>query len=329
MFCEKTGPVDKPLVSVVIPVYEAEKYLRQCVDSVLAQSYDCLEIILVDDGSTDGSGALCDWYAARNGNVRVVHRLNGGLSEARNTGIDTASGDYITFIDADDFVDPRYVESMVDAAVAENAEVACVGFVEYSEGQEIRYVAGNPAVSVLCGKEYIRKVLFQTFGNNSSCGKLFRKDLLEKERFTPGTGYEDLDIFPRLFLGVRKVVTLEGDMYYYRNNPASYIHTFTPRRVDVLDVADRMVEWISARCPELADAARSRRLSACFNIFSLMAANRYDDKATERRCRNVILSDRGHFLFHPEVRMKNRAGIILSYIGGMRLLRILARITYR
>lgn len=313
----------------MIPVYEAGKYLRQCVDSVLAQSYDCLEIVIVDDGSADGSADVCDGYAADNRNVRVVHRSNGGQSEARNTGIDVALGDYVTFIDADDFVDPGYVEAMVEAACARNAEVACVGFVDYADGDRIRYVSGNPAVSVLCGREYIRKVLFQTFGNNSACGKLFRKELLEKERFTPGIGYEDLDIFPRLFLKVKKVVTLKADMYYYRNNPASYIHTFTPRRADVLDVADRMVEWLSGRCPELVDAARSRRLSACFNILSLMAANRYENKEMAVRCRDVIFSDRGRFLFHREVRMKNRIGIILSYIGGMRLLRILARITYR
>ena len=107
---------DKPLISVVVPVYKTEAYLRQCVDSLLMQTYPNLEIILVDDGSPDGSGAVCDQYARRDARICVIHQKNGGVSAARNAGVQVATGQYIAFVDSDDWVDPDYVKTLFQAA---------------------------------------------------------------------------------------------------------------------------------------------------------------------------------------------------------------------
>ena len=112
------------LISVIVPVYKVEKYLKRCVDSILAQTYPCLEVILVDDGSPDGCPAICDEYAREDRRVRVIHKENGGLSDARNAGIDAAKGKFLGFVDSDDYVHPRFYELLLQALKGEGADIA-------------------------------------------------------------------------------------------------------------------------------------------------------------------------------------------------------------
>lgn len=320
----------KPLVSVIIPVYGAEKYLRQCVDSVLAQTYDNLEIVLVDDGSQDRSGEICEEYREIHSHIKVIHQANGGLSVARNRGIEEAAGDYYTFIDADDFIHPQCIDYMVRMAVENSAEVACVDLVDYIPDSPLCLLEEKSYEPVLSsGLDYIRDALYQTSGNSSACGKLYMRELFDSLRFTPKIGYEDLDLFYRLLLNVKRVSFLKAGMYYYRRNPESYLHKFNLGRVDVLDVTDRMVQYMLAYCPTLYDAARSRRLSAHFNIYCLISLSEERNRDITGRCKNVIKRERGRFLLNPKTKLKNRLGILITYIGGFPLLRFLAKFFYK
>ena len=116
--------MNEPLISVIVPVYNVEKYLRTCVDSILVQSYSALEVILIDDGSTDGSPQICDQYAQQDPRIQVIHQKNAGLSAARNAGIDICRGEYLTFIDSDDFIHERFVELLLNACLSNNADIA-------------------------------------------------------------------------------------------------------------------------------------------------------------------------------------------------------------
>lgn len=317
------------LVSVIIPVYKVEKYLRQCVDSVLAQTYHNLDILLIDDGSPDSCGTICEDYAKRDSRIRVIHQENGGLSKARNTGLSNARGEYITFIDSDDFIDPRYVETLLKMATEHDASISCIDYKYYRDDDIVSPDRATHHVHTSDNSDYLEGVLYQSVGNNAAWGRLYKNSVFETERFTEGILYEDLDIIYKLLLRKGKVAWSHAKLYYYRNNPQSIINSFSIKRSDVLDVTDRMTDYMAAHCPQLLPAARSRRLSAHFNIYCLMAANGFKDDKLEKRCIRVIKEERRNFLTDPKIRFKNRLGILISYIGGFRLLRLLGSRIYR
>lgn len=340
------------LISIVVPVYGVEKYLRQCVESVLAQTYPVWELILVDDGSPDLSGAICDEYAAKDSRVRVIHRENGGMSAARNSGLDVAKGEYVSFIDSDDAVAEDYLEVLYDLIMVSEADVACADYIEVNDladansdiNTDIKRDKRDASSRSMNGREFTAIMLYQKsrICNNSVCCKLFRREIFNKFRFKEGIGYEDLEICFRLFPTVGKIAVTDRIFYYYRQHSASYTHVFTPRRADVLDVTDSMVGYFSRdkKDSTLLRAARSRRLSAHFNILGLLAASgneacesfsEEEKKMRERleaRCWKGIKEERRHSLLDESVRFKNKAGILLSFFGKSAY-KLFARFIYR
>lgn len=151
-----------PLVSIIVPVYNVKPYLSRCVDSLLGQSYQNMELLLVDDGSTDGSEALCDEYAAQDARVRVLHKKNGGLSDARNAGVDAAKGEYLSFVDGDDWVSPYYIENLYRALEQAGADFSTSCFEEVFEGQPMQSVPTErlEAFEILSREECLRRILY-------------------------------------------------------------------------------------------------------------------------------------------------------------------------
>ena len=317
------------LVSVIIPVYKVEKFLRQCIQSVLAQTHSALEIILIDDGSPDSCGEICEEYAALDSRIRVIHKKNGGLSSARNAGLEVASGEYITFIDSDDFVAENYIETLLKWCIDSGVDIACGGFAEYHTGEKIATYEAERDPEILTAEKFLEAMLYQHTGDNSVWGKLYRKSVFDGLRFTQGILYEDLDIIYKAILRVKNVAWGKTPLYYYRITPGSILHNFSRKRADVLDVTDHMVEYIGKNYPQLAPAARSRRLSAHFNIYCLLAANGLRNQEIEERCKKVIKEERGKFIFDRNVRLKNHLGILLTYLGGFPMLRFLGSRIYR
>lgn len=310
----------QPKVSVIVPVYNVERYLRECADSVLGQSYENIELILVDDGSTDGSGNICDEYAERDSRVRVIHRSNGGLSVARNTALDEAVGEWVMFVDSDDAIIKNAIELLLDAAIGSDSEIS-MGALECAEliGNGNLENAPTACCITMNGIEACRKILYQSDEKKglivSACGKLFAKKLIDRFRFTPGILYEDLDQIPEIVAAAKKVVCLPTVVYYYRMNSESILGRFNPRRFDVLAVCDRLVEHFSAD-NDLRRAASDRRMSASFNILMLMARHGYSDGRVAQICKNNIRRQRFDSLMNPSVRFRNKAGILMSYLFG-------------
>ena len=300
------------VVSVIMPVYNVERYLRAAIDSVLAQTYPHWELILVDDGSTDSSPEICDEYAAANPQITVYHTANGGLSAARNYGLRHSTAPWVLFVDSDDMIHPQCLAALMEVQKHSQCDIVSATAQEDTEPHFRRI--GVPTMRVRTWEKAVELTLYQRCGMlNSMCGKLFARRLFEQDKFTEGILYEDLDIFYRLYDKVERVATTRARLYFYRMRPGSIIHTWNEHRTDVLTVMAKMEAYMAKRHPQLLKAARDRRLSANFNIFLLATAN--GQKEIADRCWKMICALRGASLFNPKVRFKNHVGCLVSYLG--------------
>ena len=304
----------KELVTIIVPVYNVEKYLPCCFDSILAQTYHNLEIVVVDDGSTDNSGNICDEYASRDCRIRIFHKKNEGQSSARNAGLNVAKGSLISFVDSDDCIAPNYIEEMYFNLMKYNADISTVSFFKTSDFKKHPYQKAS-ATKSYTSTEAIKATLYQKKLNSSVWCKLFRKEIFDDVRFINGILYEDLEIIPRLYMSAKRIVWSSKKLYYYRLRNDSSIGTFSLHRLDVLDVVDRIENYIKKQYPTLLDAAQDRKLSANFNMLMLLTKNGYADSEYTDRCWHNIKSLRRRSLCDKNVRMKNKIGILASYLG--------------
>lgn len=230
------------LVSVVVPVFNVESTLLECVASITAQTYHDIEIILVDDGSTDSSPLLCDQLANTDARIRVIHQKNQGLSGARNAGIAASQGAYLSFVDSDDCLAPAAIEIMLATMCEENADAVVGGIVNIDQH-------GNRSDSILHQKAlydeiaYWERALSISSGPQSmlfiiSCGKLFRRQIFAEEAFDDGKLHEDEFIIHRLIARCGRIAFVHDGLYLYRHNPASITHNKSIR--SYLDTAEAL-----------------------------------------------------------------------------------------
>ncbi len=232
------------ILSIIVPIYNTEKYLRKCIDSILAQTLTDFECILVDDGSTDNCPAICDEYAEKDPRIVVIHKPNGGLSDARNAGLDIAQGDYIGFVDSDDFIDSQMYETMYNIAinsVADIVESRCR--LVNSLGIPIEETTARPKnISI---QKYTKNYLLENFNshglNGIVCSNIYRKDIFEHIRFPVGKIYEDTYIVPEILDAINIVVKISNLYYNYRQLESSIMHApFSFKSADVIDVYYRL-----------------------------------------------------------------------------------------
>ncbi len=198
------------LVSVIIPVYNTEKYLRECVDSVINQTYTNLEIILVDDGSTDSCPDICDEYANIDIRVHVIHKKNGGLSDARNTGIINSNGEFIMFVDSDDYIVSNTIETLVSAQKDSSADLIVFNF--YG-----KYQIPFPSDWILCNGREALKRAFSHIAYVTAWSKLYHRSIFNSIKFPVGQNYEDTYICADVFMSAKSVYTINKYLYYYRD----------------------------------------------------------------------------------------------------------------
>lgn len=302
----------KPLISVIVPVYNVEPYLKDCLDSILSQSYSNLEIILVDDGSTDGSGNICDDYNALHQNMVVIHTPNRGPSAARNMGLDMMRGEFVLFVDSDDILLPGAVQILFSLMKSNKANIAIGAAIRTLDSIDIGL---KSEIYRYSAKEAIADSLYQKRLLNSPCAKLYNSRLFDTLRFTEEILYEDLDLIYRVFAIARCVAYTTSPVYYYRIREGSITMHFSAKRLDVLDVVDRIEQNIAEKFPLLLPAARDRVLSASFNMFWLMAVNDVNIPEAQERCWKNICRLRCGCLKDRNVRLKNKMGALLSYLG--------------
>ncbi len=208
-------------VSIIIPVYNVEQYLKRCIDSVVNQTLKDIEIVLVNDGSTDGSLDICEQYAKNDSRIKIITRKNGGLSAARNTGLDNATSEYIGFIDSDDWVDTNYFEKLYNAAIENDCDIAFGDIVRKGEKKhKIRLNIQNIEVA-----ESIQDKLKLSHGikNPGVWNKIYKKNLFDNLRFEEGIYYEDGEFTIKVLDKCNKIVSVPNTYYYYFVNPTSIV----------------------------------------------------------------------------------------------------------
>lgn len=211
----------KDLVSIIIPVYNVEGYLSDCIESVCVQSYKNIEIILVDDGSTDSSGKICDKYKSKDTRIKVIHKENGGLSSARNVGIDVAGGQCISFVDSDDFVAEDFIQSMLENLHTNQVSISACGYCHYFDSGEKKTINFENIKHLYHGNNAQKYLNIIGYYNVSACNKLFEKSLFQNIRFPEGKKSEDWSIMYKLIENAGGLYYDSDIKYYYRQRQGS------------------------------------------------------------------------------------------------------------
>ena len=285
----------EPLISVIVPVYNAELYIRRCVDSLRQQTYKNLELILVDDGSPDESGSICVQYAEQDPRIRVIRQPNQGVSAARNEGREAASGTYVTFVDVDDYIDPRMIETMYTAA-ENGADIVICGHNRVEEDGRIHCDSDVwPDVLDTAG---IQKSILRNTIPNFCWGKLFRRSLWEWVRFPRGMIFEDLFIMPTVFCKARHIEIVREPLYFYSNQNKESLMNFRFGKTYVLNRYGLFLAWeeherLAHRySPECEEEAAGKAIRAGVRAYSMSRSIHALTPAQEQHIREYVFLHR-------------------------------------
>lgn len=263
--------MNKELISVIVPVFNVEKYLERCVETIVNQTYKNLEIILVNDGSTDNSGELCDELAKKDNRIKVVHKENGGLSDARNTGERESTGEYIIFIDSDDYIHHEMLNTLYTQIVEKNADVSICGVMNVYSNSETPQCS-DINMDFVCDKEgFLKEYLIGEKIPGSICNKLLKKSIADKLEFPVGKIYEDAFYHYDLINYADKYAVSTKPYYYYFHRGDS-ITTKPYREIDLvyIDIYKKYYDLISKKYRGLLDEAFFRLSYAHFFILDKM-----------------------------------------------------------
>ena len=317
----------KGLVSIIIPVYNVETYLERCLESICRQTYCQLEVLLVNDGSTDASAAIARRYADSDSRFTLYNKENGGLSSARNYGIERADGEFIAFVDSDDYVDENYVEYLLNILEENEADIAVIASRKFwgnsagysrTEDQDRKSICFN-------GVEAIADMWYQKHVENSAWGKLYRRALFGEIRYPEGRLYEDLGTTYRLLYKARRVAWSSAELYYYFQREESIMNCrFSKKKLDRLTVSRELLAWTRTQCPQLEEAAVARMFISDIQVLREMPLGA-EYEACWQEVWEEIRRWRGRVMRDREAKAINRL-IALSTYGGTGCLKFLGKI---
>ena len=300
------GSVNDSLVSIIVPIYNAEKYLDSCIQSVLRQTYTNWELILIDDGSTDKSGRIAEEYGFADERITVFHQKNLGVSLARNQGIDEATGNYVVFFDADDELIEDCLAKTVNIAEETNADVVAGRSCENQELFQDRII--------WTGAEALENSLKDHLFTYSACAKLIRREFIGKTRFTPDIRINEDSYFVFQLLCKQNVFVLTNDViYFYRANSESSSRTvFSEKYFDILKVSDLKYKKIEEQFPQMHDLAKNMLLKARMNVLRILAVRTRDEyRDVEKKLLEYILDNKEDYI--PSSKECNQWMFILSH----------------
>ncbi len=314
--------MDKPHISIIVPVYNIEEYLPRCIESILNQSYKNLQLVLVDDGSSDRSGAICDEYAKKDSRILVLHKENGGSSSARNVGIEAATGKYLGFVDSDDYIEPDMYEKMVRAIVENRCNIVQVARDEKDEhGNKLPDICQMPAkVTIYTAEQFLEELLMHK-GDCSFCTKLLNRDLFLENKFPEGALNEDFHLLVKMLKQGEKVVSLPycGYHVFYRigsNTRKKNKNEFSRVYGDCVDNADMVHALVEKNFPALKNVSIRfglfQRLEYLLHI-PIVQMNK-DNKQYKNIC-GFIRKNVGKMLVNPHLTMKNKVYLLLFSIA--------------
>ena len=263
--------METPLISIIVPVYNVHEYLGDCFNSLIAQTYPKLEFVVVDDGSTDGSGVVCDEFAKKDSRVKVIHQNNAGLSAARNRGIAESTGAYIAFLDSDDFLAPDYAQYLYSLCAKYQSKMSICAIKEITEKKkEIDYGAIYDE-KIMSTEEALGRMLREEGFNVSAYAKLYRRDLFEGVTFPEGAVHEDLGTTYKLIQKCPRVAYGPEAKYNYRKRSGSISAAeFSDKKFDIIKLTDAMCEELSNSFPYLINTTNLRKAHGRFSVLRQM-----------------------------------------------------------
>ncbi len=304
------------LISIVVPVYKVEPYLRTCIDSILAQQLETFELILVDDGSPDRCGEICEEYAAIDPRIRVIHRKNGGLSAARNTGIDAARGDYLSFIDSDDYILPGYLSSLY--ALLQSAEGCKVSQVNHYVVRGGRHLPNAPIAedAVFLRRDAFEAVLYHDRVDVSAWGKLFHRSVFDDLRFPEGRTFEDTYLFGEILQKTPCLVYGGQPQYCYVQRADSIVNrSFSERNLQFIEAVERLAAFAIQEDPELEAACVRRRVHARLSVLRYMKRCPAEYRSVRDALRQEALENASRVLLSPRTPRRDRIALRLLRMG--------------
>ncbi len=301
------------LISVIIPIYKVEEYLDECVCSVVNQTYTNLEIILVDDGSPDNCQQMCDEWACKDSRIKVIHKANGGLSDARNAGIDAATGEYIAFVDSDDFIRPDMLERLHAASVKESADIAACGILTCGGAKQTAWGCRDFAGS----SEQILALLYDdTAYPVAAWNKLYRSSCWKVLRFPVGKICEDAFTTYQVIHGASRIVMLPEALYCYRIRPGSIMtSSFSLKKMDEEEAWRCNYQFVEKYYPRLKKKAFDFYLQRVNVLIHTMSdEDRLHFAEQYRMLRSILKAHSRYVLFGSQLNWKRRIKLVLDII---------------
>lgn len=301
-----------PKISIIVPVYNVEKHLNKCVDSILCQTFKDFELILVDDGSTDTSGKICDEYIKKDDRIKVIHQKNSGLSSARNAGIEASCGEFLGFIDSDDYVEDDMYQVLYDDIFSSGADISLCGLYDvYGE----KCIKNKHSIDrcVLDSKTAFKLVLESKLISVSAVNKLYRKHLFEKMRYPVGKTYEDAFLTPILLFNSNKVSYNPLPKYYYFHKEESITtKDFNVSDLNIIDAYKCHLDFVKKNIPELENQAMFRYLWAHMIVMDKLIKSNIDNyREVYENVFNVIKSNIMFILKNPLFSNKRKVSTLV------------------
>lgn len=277
--------MSKPLISIIVPIYNAEKYIKRCIDSILSQTYKELQIILINDGSTDNTLTILNEYVQYDSRIQIINKENTGVSETRNIGIEMSEGEYIGFVDADDYIEPEMYEKLYNSIEMTGADAACCGY--YQDFQAYKYEITVDDSLIIKDTNYyeingIDNILGQYFRQDIRSGigdgnwnKLFRKDIISGIRYDNTLYCEDVDFQIKVFEKCKKVVCIKEMLYHYVDNSFSATKKeFNDSKAGALNVVDDVLNRVLSTYPDIKTQAYAFHLTWYISVLQDLMTNR-------------------------------------------------------
>ena len=309
--------MDNELISIIVPVYKVEKYLEKCVKSILKQTYTNLEVILVDDGSPDICGQLCDELAKTDDRIKVFHKENGGLSDARNYGVERANGEYIGFVDSDDYIHECMYEELYKAIKKSGTSIVECGVTRVYKNTLRSHYEGEDYFLVLDREGYLKEYLENKRLYGSAWCKLIHKDLAKKIKFPTGKIYEDAFYTLELLKTVDKYTLISGNYYYYyiRENSIT-TRPFSSKDMDYIEIMNQIEDYTLSNFPIFKEQLLVRLVFAYISIFNqLLEADGYKNKKEYKVLKNKLKNSCFKVLVNKKAPRNLKAAILLLRIN--------------
>jgi glycosyltransferase involved in cell wall biosynthesis len=328
--------VEYPLISVIVPVYNVSPYLTECLDSLVNQKFSPIEIIVVDDGSTDDSGVIAESFSRKYNNIKLYHKENGGLSDARNFGIRHSSGGYIVFVDSDDFVSSYYIGNLYNTIVVGDSDLAITSLYYFEDGSskasdQLRKTKESnelvKKVSYFDSESALENMLNMRGIESNAFGKIYKRVLFDEIEYPVGKLYEDIATTSRLLDKAQRIAFAPYCDYFYRKRKNSIqTSNFSYKQLDLLDQIEDIRKIVKAKYPMLLPAVLSKYQSALFNLWMKIDSGDLVHKSIEEKLWKQICDNRIPIIRDKTARTDARFASLLTY-GGKAFVRLIYRLS--